>query len=317
MSQYDFGNIDPYVVDGIQLAGMLNQWRTALYSKHRGAAVPSYAVPGLDWISDAAGANAWQWEMYFGPTVGSRPIFDINSTNGYMALSTGMLAATTANPADASAAVATNAFVQAAIQAAISTAISALLPTGTLLDLPGIPAVIPAGWVRSMQGTIGSAASGATIRANADCENLYKHMWTLANTEAPVTGGRGPDADADWLANKPIGGLDFRGTVRATWDAQGGAGAGRLPQFPRVGVIGGASTHTLTTAELASHGHTARGYGLVGNNLANGTSRAVGTGDGVNSGYFQDVQVTVDANGGNGAHNNTQPTRTVTTLIKL
>lgn len=42
MSQYDFGNIDPYVVDGVQLAGSLNQWRDALYARHRGALRPSY-----------------------------------------------------------------------------------------------------------------------------------------------------------------------------------------------------------------------------------------------------------------------------------
>jgi hypothetical protein len=230
-----------------------------------------------------------------------------------------MLAATTANPADASKAVATNEFVQAAIQAAIASAVSALLPTGTVVDLLGAVAA-PAGWVLAMQGTIGSAASGATIRANADCQNLYYHCWNgMANTEAPVTGGRGASANADWLANKPIGGLDLRGLVRATFDAQGGAGSGRLPAFPRVGVIGGEAAHVLTIAELASHGHGASGLGLLGQVKGEGpiTPRGVGWGDGTNAGYQQDVQVTVQGTGGNAAHQNTQPTRTVTSIIKL
>ena len=91
---------------------------------------------------------------------------------------------------------------------------------------------------------------------------------------------------------------------------------------------GPAHAHTVP-----AHGHSARGAGIVGNNLANGTSSAVGTGDGVNSGYFQDISVTVDAagamatdNGGSAgatsatggglAHSNTQPTMAVNKLIK-
>lgn len=41
------------------------------------------------------------------------------------------------------------------------------------------------------------------------------------------------------------------------------------------------------------HAHGATGLGRVGNNLANGTDRAVGTGDGINEGLFQSVAVTV------------------------
>lgn len=44
------------------------------------------------------------------------------------------------------------------------------------------------------------------------------------------------------------------------------------------------------------HTHGVTGVGLVGNNLVNGTTRAVGTGDGVNSGYFQDLLITLFAN---------------------
>ena len=84
----------------------------------------------------------------------------------------------------------------------------------------------------------------------------------------------------------------------------------------KVGATGGGETVALTAAQMPSHNHTARGAGLIGNNLVNGTSRAVGTADGVNSGYFQDVSVTVDANGGNGAHPNAQPTIIMNKIIK-
>jgi hypothetical protein len=62
-----------------------------------------------------------------------------------------------------------------------------------------------AGWVLMNDGTIGSASSGATARANADVEDLYTLLWTnVANQYCPVTGGRGASAAADFAANKPM-----------------------------------------------------------------------------------------------------------------
>lgn len=61
------------------------------------------------------------------------------------------------------------------------------------------------GWVFMNDGTIGSAASGATNRANADTEDLYTLLWDGYNDEYfPVTGGRGASAAADFAANKPM-----------------------------------------------------------------------------------------------------------------
>jgi hypothetical protein len=49
--------------------------------------------------------------------------------------------------------------------------------------------------------TIGSALSGATY-ANADAQCLYTLLWNnVTNTYAPVTGGRGGSAAADWPAS--------------------------------------------------------------------------------------------------------------------
>src|SRR5215471_14877818 len=59
---------------------------------------------------------------------------------------------------------------------------------------------VPAGWVRNNGRTIGSATSGASERANADCQNLFTWLWNnLSNTVCPVSGGRGGSANADWL----------------------------------------------------------------------------------------------------------------------
>jgi hypothetical protein len=188
------------------------------------------------------------------------------------------------------------------------------LPTGFVGDTLDDEA--PVGWVLAF-GTIGDAASEATNRAHADCERLFKMMYRVYPDEiAPVSDGRGDSADADWLAHKTIGGLDFRGVVRAGMDTMGEIAAGRLTGYV-LGWIGGAEAVVLSVAQMPSHAHGASGAGLVGWNLSGGTSRAVGTADGVNSGHFQEVAVSVQSNGGNQAHLNVQPTRTVTTIIKL
>lgn len=63
----------------------------------------------------------------------------------------------------------------------------------------------PYGWVPANDGTIGSASSGATTRANIDTWQLYSLLWiNVSNTYAPVSGGRGVSAYADFNANKTI-----------------------------------------------------------------------------------------------------------------
>lgn len=82
----------------------------------------------------------------------------------------------------------------------------------------GMPLWMPstgtkAGWVRLNARTIGPAASGATERANADCEQLFLHFWNnFTDAMCPVSTGRGANAAADWAAaTKTIGTLDMRG----------------------------------------------------------------------------------------------------------
>lgn len=63
----------------------------------------------------------------------------------------------------------------------------------------------PYGWVACNNGSIGSATSGATNRANIDTWPLYNLLWTSVNNAfCPVSGGRGVSAYADFSANKPM-----------------------------------------------------------------------------------------------------------------
>lgn len=108
---------------------------------------------------------------------------------------------------------------------------------------------------------------------------------------------------------------DLRGRVIAGLDNMGGTTANRLSTVivsTTLGAVGGDQL-------LQAHAHSASssGVGLVGNNLFNGTSRAMGTADGVNSGYFQDVQVTTTVNSaGGGGSQNVQPTMVAHKMIK-
>jgi hypothetical protein len=245
---------------------------------------------------------------------------------------TGNPTAPTPATADNDTSIATTAMVQAAIAAALSTA---AFFTGELKDLAGNVAA-PTGWVLAIQGTIGNAASGGTIRAHADCANLFAHLWTLTNTIAPVLpGGRGASAAADFAANKTIGGLDFRGMTRISADNLGGTASNRAPGYT-IGVAAGESAHPLTIAELAQHLHRAdngnlampaHSHGITrGANATGGTITPRGTyGDGTNasvSGTTENLAATsitgqTDTTGSGTAHNNMQPTRAVTTIMKL
>ena len=335
MSQFDFGTIDPYVDDGVLLADDLNQWRNALYSMQRGSSRPSFAQPGQVWMSDAAGAADWQANLYTGPTRGDVKLFDIDTTAGMVALAAAMQAVTQAS-GTSNRTVATTEFVQQAINAAIQIALAQIFPVGSIADLPGVVSIAPQGWVLSGPGTIGNPTSGATIRANNDCQPLFLHLWNgLSQTEAPVSGGRGSSALADFNAAKTIGGLDFRGCSRFTNDA----GAGRLTQLARVGQIGGQETEQ-TYADVTVGG---RGYGATYSNLVVHTAMwtdggnqtqyggIVGSGDTAHGyhqhyvdGWFEtqgQASVYADCNFGGGGYTrvvtNLPPARVVTTIVKL
>jgi hypothetical protein len=68
---------------------------------------------------------------------------------------------------------------------------------------------IISGWVRLNGRTIGNSTSGATERANADCQALFTYLWN-ADSGLSVSGGRGISGAADWAANKTINLPDCR-----------------------------------------------------------------------------------------------------------
>jgi hypothetical protein len=124
------------------------------------------------------------------------------------------------------------------------------------------------GFVRLNSRTIGSATSGATERANADCQALFEYLWTT-DANLAVSGGRGASANADWSANKTITLPDGRGRVLAALDDMGAAAAGRLTAgffgtaATVLGAVGGGESKTLITANLPAYtpaGSIALGY---------------------------------------------------------
>src|SRR5262249_24105850 len=119
------------------------------------------------------------------------------------------------------------------------------------------------GWVRANARSIGSATSGATERAHADCELLFTTLWNrYSDTICPVIGGRGASAAADWAANKQLTLPDGRARAPFGVDDMGNSAAGRLaPGYVSTGSptaamsVGGDDDHTLVTGEIPTHTH--------------------------------------------------------------
>lgn len=116
-----------------------------------------------------------------------------------------------------------------------------------------------AGWIMMQDQTIGDATSGATF-ANADAEDLFLLLWSnVSNTWAPVVGGRGASAAADWAAHKRITLTRTLGRALCIAGSGSGLSARALGQYL------GSETATLVEANLPAHNHGVTDPGHIHN----------------------------------------------------
>jgi hypothetical protein len=138
-----------------------------------------------------------------------------------------------------------------------------LIQTGNMIFRHGVGVI--AGYVRLNNLTIGSATSGATERANADCQALFNYLWGV-DPNLAVVGGRGATAAADWTANKQLAVPDWRGYALGALDDMGNGASGRLSSSywggnpVLLGSVGGGEFNNLAYYHLPPHSHS----GLTG-----------------------------------------------------
>lgn len=200
-----------------------------------------------------------------------------------------------------------------------------------------------AGFVRCNGRTIGRSTSGATERANADCQSLFEYLWNkdAGKNKLTVSGGRGVSASADWSADKTITLPGANGRAVGGLDGMGNTPAGNLTEAffgsdPDVlGATGGSEKHQLTQAQLPAYnltGNTAT-ENVVHQHLyatpATKTGSVTGggpavswQGDGDPTPTSQETEththpITLASGGSNAAHNNTPAMIVVGWYIKL
>lgn len=190
------------------------------------------------------------------------------------------------------------------------------VPVGVIKDYIG--GTLPAKFLFTDGKTIGNASSSATARANADTQALFVHLWNnMANAQAPVSGGRGVSAVADFSANKTITLPDARGRSLVGKDDMGGTAASRMTvggsgvDGVTLGAAGGEQSHLLTGSESGTSAH-AHGSNIVGNNTG-GYSTNVMASAGTNSASWSTPN-SAEVNASS-PHNNTQPSLVCNKMI--
>jgi microcystin-dependent protein len=181
--------------------------------------------------------------------------------------------------------------------------------TGDPEDLTGAQAasiigvtngIIPVGAVLDYGGT--SLPSGYLWPAG---QNVSRTTYAALFTAYGTTYGAGDGSTTFGLP-------DLRGRVVAGKDDMNGSSANRLTSpinGDTLGASGGSESHTLTTAELASHSHD---YGST--LLVNTSNTLVGTG-GTAAFYSASTDTATNTAGSGTAHNNVQPTFILNKII--
>ena len=189
-----------------------------------------------------------------------------------------------------------------------SSAAGGLAPVGTVLPFAGSAA--PTGWL---------LCNGQTVS-----RTTYADLFAVVGTTYGAGNGSTTFALPDLGGRVPAG-----KEATATRLTSGGAGV----DGATLGAVGGTQTHTLSSAQIPGHTHTAStdtaaahthsgivtGTGSL-TNISVGGATSVGTpnssGSTASGGAHSHV-VTVNANtGGDGAHNNTQPTIVLNYIVK-
>lgn len=202
----------------------------------------------------------------------------------------------------------------------------AIMKTGDMLIRYG--AELRTGFVRHNGRTIGTATSGASERANSDCQPLYEYLWNL-DPNLVIGGGRGGSAAADWAANKPLTLPDPRGSAIVISDINGNVPAGVLPEANIIGWKGGVREVTLTIAQMAPHDHpltqvphrhnwgnTARAFSVAAPGSSGGFLQG-GTAPGELFTTETTIDLTMGSRGGGAAHTNVQPSAAYTIYQRL
>jgi hypothetical protein len=146
--------------------------------------------------------------------------------------------------------------VTQAIQDAVNAAVNALLTTGDLK--PTHKTVADAGWIMWVDGTIGGAGSGSSIRSNADTQALFTLYYnSYSDTDCPLKTGAGA---ATTRAAQGTAAAAFTANCRMTMPKGAGrslsiAGSGVGLTNRVLGSSAGAELESPTIAKTASHNH--------------------------------------------------------------